>query len=338
MKVLRRFLAIAALVSWTTAAHAQGASNEAAAQALFDEGRALVQAGKYAEACPKFAESERLSPGAGTLLNLGACYEKNGQTASAWATYADAASEAKNANRPDWATRAKQRMTALAPDLSKLSIVVPADTARASGLEIKRDGIVVGQTEWGLAIPVDPGQHVVEAKAPGFKKWSTVVQVGTKRDQVSQKVPALEAEPVETPPPSRPQEIAPPPVEQSSSHPPDTSRGNAQRAVGIGAAAGGVVGIGVGIVFGLFASGNKSDAEPNCNADLSACNGAGVDAMKSARTDATISTIGFVAGGALLVGGAALYLTAPRNEPVKTIGLAVTPGPGGASVSLGGAW
>lgn len=330
-------MAIAAAVTWSTAAHAQGASNEAAAQALFDEGRALVQAGKFAEACPKFAESERLSPGAGTLLNLGACYEKNGQTASAWATYADAASEAKNANRADWATRAKQRMSALAPDLSKLSIVVPAETARATGLEIKRDGVVVGQTEWALPIPVDPGPHVIEAKAPGFKKWSAVVQVGPKRDQVVEKVPALEAEPTETPLPPRPQEVAPPPpVEQKPA--PEASRGNAQRAIGIGVAAGGVVGIGVGVVFGLFASGKKSDAEPNCNQDLSACNGAGVDSMKSARTDATISTIGFVAGGVLLAGGAALYLTAPKGEPAKTIGLSVAPTAGGAQMTMGYRW
>ena len=71
-----------------------------------------MQEGKYAEACPKFADSNRLAPGAGTLLNLGACYEKNGQTASAWATYADAASQADHAGRKDWATKAKARMDA----------------------------------------------------------------------------------------------------------------------------------------------------------------------------------------------------------------------------------
>src|SRR5690348_16268833 len=153
-------------------AFAQGASNEAAAQALFDQARTLMQSGKLVEACAKFAESNRLSPGAGTMLNLGACYEKNGQTASAWAIYADAASAADKANRKDWATRARTRMTAIAPDLSKLTINVPAG-AKVDGLAIKRDATDLGASGWGVAIPVDPGSHTIAAIVPGHKPWST---------------------------------------------------------------------------------------------------------------------------------------------------------------------
>ncbi|MCL2451247.1 MAG: hypothetical protein FWD17_20060, partial [Polyangiaceae bacterium] len=60
-------------------AFAQTASEEAAAEALFEQGRDLMLAGRVAEACPKFAESERLDPAPGTLLNLATCYERNGQ-------------------------------------------------------------------------------------------------------------------------------------------------------------------------------------------------------------------------------------------------------------------
>ena len=88
---------IVALASARTSLAQTSAADKAAAQALFDEGKRLMDAGQFAQACPKFADSEKLDPGVGTLLNLGVCYEKNGQTASAWATYKEAASAAANA-------------------------------------------------------------------------------------------------------------------------------------------------------------------------------------------------------------------------------------------------
>ena len=36
------------------------------------------------------ARQYRLDPGAGTLLNLGDCYEKSGRTASGWAAFREA--------------------------------------------------------------------------------------------------------------------------------------------------------------------------------------------------------------------------------------------------------
>ncbi|MGH7329643.1 MAG: PEGA domain-containing protein, partial [Polyangiaceae bacterium] len=335
--------AFAALLALATClppniAFAQGASNEAAAQALFDQARTLMQSGKLAEACAKFAESNRLSPGAGTMLNLGACYEKNGQTASAWATYADAASAADKANRKDWATRAKTRMAALAPDLSKLTITVPVES-KVDGLEVKRDDVVVGETSWGVAIPVDPGAHVVSASAPGYKPWTTNVQIGAKKAEVAASVPPLQIDPAaaaqppgDEPPASR---VLPPPA---APPPEESSRGDAQRYVGVGVGAVGVVGIGLGAVFGILASSKKSDAAKDCNADLSACNDTGVQSMDSARSRATISTVGFIAGGALLAAGVVLFVTAPKGAEPKTVGIGVTPNGNGASLAVGGAW
>ena len=335
-------LLVGALAASPTTAFAQssGASSEAAAQALFDQARGLMQAGKFAEACAKFEESDKLAPGAGTLLNLGGCYEKNGQLASAWATYADAASEADKANRKDWATRAKTRMAALQPELSKLSIVVPA-SSQLDGLEVKRDGVVVGASSYGVSIPVDPGPHVVDATAPGHKKWSTVVQVGAKKDQVAVTLPTLETDPdaaIATTAVGAAPPVAPPPTQNQQSEPVDESRGKNQRIVGIAVAGVGVVGLAVGSVFGLVAIGKKGDTTSNCSADLSRCNSAGVDAMSSARSAATISTVGFIAGGALLVGGIVLYVTAPKPGEQKTVGFRLTPNGTGASLSFGGAW
>src|SRR5258708_39530923 len=110
-------LASAALLAGASNAGAQGASDAATAQALFDAGRTLMSAGNYAAACPKLADSQRLDPGAGTLMNLAACYEKNGQTASAWATFLEAAPAARAGGHPEWEAHAKERAAALAKAL-----------------------------------------------------------------------------------------------------------------------------------------------------------------------------------------------------------------------------
>src|SRR6185503_5066326 len=63
------------------------AADKAVADALFTEGKKLLAAGRAAEACPKFVESQRLDPGLGTMLNLADCLEQIGQTASAWGLF-----------------------------------------------------------------------------------------------------------------------------------------------------------------------------------------------------------------------------------------------------------
>src|SRR5215203_5725950 len=103
---------------------ARAAGNEAAAEALFVEAKKLAGQGKYAEACPKFAESNRLDRGAGTLIHLGDCYEKNKQLSSAWATYKEASSAAQALGRKDWEKLASQRAAALEPKLARLTIKV----------------------------------------------------------------------------------------------------------------------------------------------------------------------------------------------------------------------
>jgi hypothetical protein len=80
---------------------AAGSTDKVSAEALFDEGRKLMAAGKFADACPKFEASQELDPGVGTMLNLADCYEKTGRTASAWAEFRETVSAAHNAGSRD---------------------------------------------------------------------------------------------------------------------------------------------------------------------------------------------------------------------------------------------
>jgi len=73
---------------------AASASDRITSEVLFERGRSLFIEGRFMEACPLLEESQRLAPGIGVLLHLGACFEKLGKTASAWATFQEAADRA----------------------------------------------------------------------------------------------------------------------------------------------------------------------------------------------------------------------------------------------------
>jgi len=321
-------------------AFAEDASNQAAAQALFEQARQLMADGKFAEACPQLAESERLDPGAGTLLNLGHCYEKNGQTASAWVTFKDAAAAADVKHRADWSTRAREGAQALEPTLSRLTIDVPPE-ARVSGLQVRRDGVEVGAATWGTPIPTDPGPHAIEAGAPAKKTWKTLLTVGPSADQAHVAIPALEDEPAPSAVTATPPVAAPAaaPLPPSSLLLPPESQGTGQRTAGLVTGGVGVVGIALGAVLGLVASGKESDSQKLCPTTSATCaNGNGVQENNDSKTQATVSTVAWIAGGALVAAGAVLYLTAPRARPATALRLMPAVGTGEVGLRIGGGW
>src|ERR1041384_1291549 len=127
-----------------------------AAVALFDDAKSLMTAGRYAEACAKFAESNRQDPQLGALLHLADCYEKAGRLASAWAAFRDAA-ELADRRADARSLSARDRAESLEPKLSRLTVVVPNDAA-VEGLTIRRDGVALGRALFGVAMPVDTGE------------------------------------------------------------------------------------------------------------------------------------------------------------------------------------
>src|SRR4051812_5478245 len=96
-----RYLVVFAALLSVFMAFTRPARADAVAQALFNDAKTLMQAGKYAEACPKLEESQRLGPAIGTQFNLAVCYEALGKMASAWSLYLDVAGVAKSTNQPE---------------------------------------------------------------------------------------------------------------------------------------------------------------------------------------------------------------------------------------------
>lgn len=124
-------------------------NDPAAAQILFYDARNLMQAGKYAEACPKLEESLRLDPGLGTQFNLADCNEHIGKITTAWVGFLEVAAQSKATNQPEREKVARKRAAALDARLPKLVVDV---ISAPPGLEVKRDGVVIGSAAWGLSL------------------------------------------------------------------------------------------------------------------------------------------------------------------------------------------
>lgn len=298
-------------------AHADAAS-EAAADALFKEGKSLATAGNYAAACAKFEASQKKAPAAGTLVNLADCYEHEGKIASAWITYKEAARAAAIRKKTEWETLSKGRIAALEPKLPRLTIS-PPDNAPAD-VTIARDGEALARGELSVAIPVDPGSHTVTASAPGrvpFEKRVDVREGAT----IEVSIPPLDA--ISSPRVALPSDTG-------------TDGWPVQKTLGLVLGGVGVVGVGVGVATGIVTLGKKSDASALCTDYPRGCSD--VAAARALNDDASamavVSTVGFVVGGALATAGAVLYFTAPN----KTTALRVAPtfaGPG-LGASFGG--
>lgn len=320
----------ACLLSTLTAsriARAQvSAEEKATAEAVFEEGMRLIKKGNFAEACPKFEMSQRVEPAVGTMLYLAECYENTNRTASSWAMFREAASLAETSNQVERMKTAQARAKRLEPRLAWLTIEVPKESA-VPGLQIRRNGALVSVELAGTASPVDPGELLVEASAPGRLPYSTKVKVPAK-GRVSVPIPPLLAAPeaapvvapavVATPPSAPPAPANSPPPTPPASTPPAPASASVEHRSPVPWIVGGVgiVGLGIGTVFGLKAISNADNARELC--PNGQCNDqSGQKAADDAHTQATISNVSFIVGAAALATGVVLYFTLPTKQSTQ---------------------
>lgn len=350
----RRLFRCAVVVALVTSAiapgaMAQSASDKAAAEGLFDQGRSAMQEGDFNKACGLLERSQHIDPAIGTLLYLAECYEKSGRTASAWATFREAADAATAAKEAQRARTGRERALRLEPLLSRLTIQVASETQQLTGLTVDRRDKQVQPALFNVPVPTDPGEYTITASAPGYESWTGTVTVPERAGRVTIAVPALRkgSEPEKGASPGSP--AAPPPgvtgaekmgptgaVDSATGSPASAadSHSSAQRTMGLVLGAAGVVGVGVGTYFGLRTFSKNGEAEDACPAQR--CTSAeGLALTDQARNAATASNIAFGVGLVALAGGVALYLTAPSSSGTAFVGpLQARVGPG--SISLGG--
>lgn len=328
MKYAVGALLVVAIVA--SGAHAQQAgSSSALAEQLFNQGRDLMKANQYAEACPKFEASLRYDPVLGTRLNLATCYEHLGKLASAWGLYRESIELARKAGDTRRAEFAQRQAAALEPRLPKLAITAPPRPP--AGFAVKRGDTAVDAGALGVALYVDPGTHTIVASAPGFEPFTVTVTLVEGRTETLV-IPALVA---------RPAAPRPEPGETDAETDAESAPASPTRkyvALGLGGA--GVVAAGVGLVFGASARSSFNEAKGLCGDELVCTDVETFDQnrrlVSQARSNATKSTVLMIGGGAAIAAGVVVLLTAPRAPERATARLVPVPHDGGAGVALTG--
>jgi hypothetical protein len=316
-----------ALIAWLVAPAVflacRGAlAGSAEAEAAFREGRKAMQVGDYVTACARFAESERLEPAPGTLLNLADCEEHSGHLVSAHEHFGLAAS-----GFPRGDTRrniALQRETALDKRLVRLTLRLAPSVPQGT---LVHDGdTILSGSALGSVRLVDPGLHVVIVSAAGHadRPYALTLREG---DQVEQ---TLEAGEVSSPATPAAPSTAPPPVQVEPSAAPPAAASNARQTIGFVVGGVGLAALATGAITGILALDRASTVKSHC--PNLACDAQGLDAASQGKWLAPTSTAMFIAGGVLAAGGA--YLVFFGGRPSSSVAIAPTVAPHGGGAVL----
>lgn len=338
-------------------AFAEDSVDEQRINALFAEARAAFVANDFAEACPKFEEVVRLKPGLGARIGLGDCYRAQGRRAKAWEVYKgvvdDVPTLVKQAKGFTEQSKVKKRgeeaqsrIDEIEPKLGWIVLVVPDAVKNLEGLVLQVDGLRIDTAKFGIRMPADRGEHVVDVSAKGKKTWDKTValvegaELSVAIQPLEDDVPPVKSSPTPLPGPTptgptptgpKQTDVKPPPdpvVPVGGNKPPldvtkpvpdhESEFFSTQRIIGLGLGvigAGGMIG---GTVFGTQAIDKRDASEANGNCIGNRCNDAGISLRQESLAAANVSTGLFIGGGIALAAGFTLFLTAPkRKTPVQ---------------------
>jgi len=280
------------------------------ADKLFQEAKALRKAGKADEACAKFHDAFALNPHAiGFLLNVAVCEQKQGALATALEHFTEARDRAREAKLNAQAKVADDHIAQITPDVPHLTITL-AEVTPETKLVVDDRAVLPTQA---ANLPIDPGNHTITVTAPGRVTFQTTIAV-EKAARNTVAIPVL-AQPVK----------------------------NWRRITGIATGAVGLAAAVGGIGVSLYAKRNYDrefeGSPPNC--DSTGCNAAGLHATDNARTLGNVATVIAIAGGVVMVGGAVLFFTAPKqavSTETNAVSFVPTISPTGLGVSASGSF
>ncbi len=280
-----------------------------AAHELFSQAERDEDAGRWQDALDKIRMVAHVKETAGVRYHLALCEERLGALNSALEDYTGAQAQAGLENAKDVLRLVGPALTALGPRVPSLTIHIVPDPAEAT---VTVDGAALDRSLWGQPVRINPGEHQVEASAPGRTPIRTTVTLHVGEATVVEV--ALAEVPVPGPAPPLSAPAMPPP---NSSPPPRTA------AIATTAAAVVLVGFG-GVAF--FVAGSAVDgAVRDCNARVTVASDA-CDGPKNRVRAWDWTAVSAWGAGAVTATLAAFFWTGPSRRTAPSGRLVVGPG------------
>jgi hypothetical protein len=325
-------------------AFAQSDEQRAAARSLATEGATAFNEGRYQDAVELFGKAESLVHAPPHLLFLARAHAKLGQLVKAREAYMKIVKETLPPNASpafrNAQTSANDEVRAIEPRIAALTVKVEGGT-NATDVAVLIDGTPINSVLVGVAQPIDPGEHKIEAGATGLRAPAQTVTLadGERKSIVLTLEPAPGAAPLvavaqapaATPAPQQTPAAAPAatpaPADTGPAKPSDDKSGlriGSYVAFGVG-----VVGLAAGTFFTLQSSSKREDAD----AKFEECGGEDgcrtgnplsdevAELDDEARSAMTLGIVGFAVGGAGIATGATLLLLSSGGTDERQAGV-----------------
>jgi hypothetical protein len=207
----RRVAGVCVLAAFAGSAPAWGQEEESdpikEARQMFHQALELEQAGNWAGALRMFREVSQVKMTPQVRFHIAVCEENLGKLVAALGGYELALADADSVGE-SFRVEVEEKVEAIRGRIPKI-VIERGEGAEAASIEL--DGIVLGESSIGVEVPVDPGPHMIAAKASGFDDYSTTVDVAERATETVSVTLTKVAEPpppvVDEPPPPPPKEF-----------------------------------------------------------------------------------------------------------------------------------
>jgi hypothetical protein len=240
------------------------------------------------------------------LEKLGECQIKVGRIVDGTESLRRVLREPLGPDAPPAYTTAKEQaqreLDAASHRVARVNIAVAAPAGVTPWVKI--DGAPMSVASLNTDRPIDPGDHTIEAGALGYLTATSTVhskEGGTEPVALTLVVdPNAPVATIAAPPVVLPAPVASPPVA-----PVEAARPAKSHALAYVVGGAGLAGLVVGAAGGIAAVIDKGNLTSACHGNV--CPPSSQSTLNAGTTAGTVSTIGFIAGGALLGAGIALY-------------------------------